>query len=72
MAKRFITVTQPRGRYARNEKIKVPVARILDIVPVPDNVPVFAEGVRAIVRCKDDDYHTSETADELLAMIEEE
>lgn len=62
MARKFITVTQPTGRYRANEPIEVPVDRILDVVDVPNNVPIFEEGVRAIIRCKEDDYHTTRDA----------
>jgi len=70
MARPFITITQQKGLLARDEPMLLPIDRILDIKPVPETVPVYAEGVRAIIRCKGDDvYHVTETLDELRVRI---
>jgi len=41
---------------------------------VPDWAPVYKSGSRAIIHCKGNDgpqYHTTETAQQLVAMMEE-
>lgn len=52
----------------------IPVQNIRDVEEVPENVPVYADGVRAIVNLKgqrkdDAGYFVRETVEEIEAMM---